>query len=41
MAREGRETTPWRFLDIGCGSGAISLYLLKHLPQVLEILIDG
>jgi len=23
-----------KFLDIGCGSGAISLYMLKQIPEV-------
>lgn len=28
--------SPMSFLDIGCGSGAIGVYLLKHLPHVCK-----
>ena len=31
-----------KFLDIGCGSGAISLSLLQECPNVSDVLnIDG
>ena len=36
LVLEGKEMEQLRFLDIGCGSGAISLYLLKQLPQVIQ-----
>ena len=35
LIQNGQVKESLRFLDIGCGSGAISLYLLKQLPQVM------
>lgn len=32
---------PMRFLEVGCGSGAISLALLKALPKVRELVAFG
>ena len=33
----GRATQPVRLLDIGCGTGAIALYLLTKLQKVFII----
>lgn len=34
------EEQPFVFADIGCGSGAIALALLKHFPEAKAVLVD-
>jgi methylase of polypeptide subunit release factors len=36
----GRQLPPPRLLDIGCGSGAISIALLKSIPGATATAID-
>lgn len=40
QAAQGRDLAKMRFLEIGCGSGAICLSLLHSLPQMTGLAVD-